>query len=105
MSSADAAGCEYLFQLFRPTNNYAQMAAVRAPAQHDEPPLASQVVVCDRGILPEVVIVGEQRDRFSECGFGSRGADCGRHHLLASTIEDLPAGGAPPWLHAASFGY
>ena len=98
----DTARCEDLFQLFRPVDDNEQTAALRAAAQHNEPPIASDIIVCDRDVLTEGVVVGKERCRFSESGFSSGQVKRNRHHVLAAKIVDFPTCAALSRPHTAT---
>ncbi len=76
---------------------------MRAAAKHDEPPVAGHVVVRDREVLTEVVFVSKEGCGFPEGRFGSGRVESDCHHPLTAPVIDLPAGAAPPRLHATTF--
>src|SRR5215467_11611799 len=83
--------------------HHVQTAPVRASPQHNEPAVPRYVIVCDGNPLSEVEFVGKKGNRLSKEGFSTGGFQRDRHHVPASTIEDLPAVAAPPRLDATSF--
>src|SRR5690242_11721278 len=65
-----APSCKNLFQLFGPVNHDAQFASLRIAPQHNEPPVARDVVVRNRDRLPDIVFIREQGRGLPKLGFG-----------------------------------